>query len=355
MLSDIDRPRLDAKIVKLQTPEKINKIDTSLPDERYGFLSHSAYQLGASAAVFKTAKLPSNVELIIINTPGYNTQDDEVVANWEFNHAYLNNLPLGLLKQYFPGFKANEHGSIPTPHMDSSKGIEFVKATSGSIQFDYTDKKYKAQIHCYVGGDVYPDLQLYATVGPGSTDFVGSMYGLHLLPKTMAGSAINTIVPRPTGAAAAAAWDSERGILIKTSDVTTIATNLETGLPLRLYKSWPPDSEVAENRNLSFNLSYVVGNVAGRAGTRRITIFSCGSLGGNPELNAEMVAVSNYRIGKTVPVPDLATYYRMLKTFGEALYEVTGKRAELGSAKGGRRPGTRRKKRPRGRKSRRRA
>lgn len=356
-LSDIDKSRLDAKIAELQTPEKIKKIDISLPSVRYGFLSHSAYQLGESPAVFKTAILPPNVELIIINTPGYNTHSQEVIANWRFNHAYLNNLPLGLLKQYFPGFKANEHGSIPTPHIDSSKGIEFVKATSGSIQFNYMYMEYmgyKAQIHCYGGGDIYPDLELYATLGPTSTDFVSSMYGLHELPITTTGTIVNDIVPRPTGdAAAEAEWDIQRGILIKTTNAEINETNQRTGLPLEQFKIWPLKTTVFEDKKYSYDLSYVIEQSIPKDGkTRRITIFSCGSLEGNPALNAEMVAVSAYRIGQTVSVPDLATYYRMLKTFGEALYEVTGKRNQI---KGGRRSGTRRKKRTRGRKSRRRA
>jgi hypothetical protein len=277
--TDISKDKIEAKLSEpLKVPVKVNEV---LPTEHYGFLSHSSYQLGDYSFSFKTSRVPENVEIIIMNTPGYPTGKPEVIRNWNINEQYLKYIPIQVLQQYFPGFKSDSSGFIPTPHMGCDKGINFLKATSGSIYFDTTDTTYecKMQNHCYKPGDYYPDLQIYFTTGSESTEPLLGYFGLYTIPPSTSG-------------------------VYKSS---SIAMDPTTGAPPdQTALLWPP-GKTTENKQYVFNLSDLIEMVVkeGGHGLKRITIFSCGSLDTNPALNDEMKAVSRYRLGQHISLKDI--------------------------------------------------
>ena len=344
--ANIDTNKLGAKITSLSKPMLISPIPIYVPRYRSAFLSHSGYQIDRSGVteVLKTAVLPSKVELIIFNTPGYSVSYQEIAANWRFNQAYLSHLPIELLKKYFPGFKF----PINVP-LEAKDMVDFVKKTSGSIEFDYEYRakeasRYRrhsnAQIHCYSAGDTYPDLAMSSKLGTDASDWTSCMFGIHTLPKGDIGYVLNDIVPYPRHGSRKdkEKWASERGVLITTSNRHTIYLNLHHGLPLQkdtnLFFMPIGPGNTLHNLNLSDAIAQVLERITGRNDPKeppltpkesmiRIAMFACGNTESNG-LDLILQQASKFRLGEHVPVESADKYSQMLKLLGESLITAVG-------------------------------
>ena len=154
-----------------------------------GILAHSAYVLNPAKTGIETFVLPENIEIVLFNTPGYEVNSEQLRENWDFNTKYLNDIPIEILKQYFPGMRSETCGKvrevgtgcgsvsgvdtcitggcenyyIPAPNIDPAHSHpcdplnkKYIEAISGSILFEFPLNKIHC--HCYAPGDRVPNL-----------------------------------------------------------------------------------------------------------------------------------------------------------------------------------------------------
>ena len=170
------------ELLKLSEPKMLSDI---LPTKFLYTLYHSNYVVDPETNLIRSRKLPPNVELVIMNTPGYYTYHDIVSLNWLFAQTVLSEMSIEKLGLVFRGMKSSLTGEIPSP-LIGNNSIPYIQSIENNLlfRFTYHTTRPVLHFHCYKPGDYYPELVL--TVGepsPTGTDFAALMYGVYDIPK----------------------------------------------------------------------------------------------------------------------------------------------------------------------------
>jgi hypothetical protein len=165
----------------------------ALYNNNYLLISHSGYEIDRDKRYFKSARVPDNYEIIIINTPGsYKYVDQILNCDVAFIKNYLNKLPLHIIQSFFPPFRADKtENKIPSIFYNTTTNakintnkqwMSYSDSTSSGIMIINNIKNEvgsQVQIHAYKSGDTYPDLQLEYSGGLDSNDIVYLYAGLY--------------------------------------------------------------------------------------------------------------------------------------------------------------------------------
>jgi hypothetical protein len=198
-----DAARLTA-VLKVFQAIPILPHSSKKPAEYIAFLNHSNYVLNHSKctniirgalvpvagcssthlnpsniAVFK---VPPRVEVVIMNSPGFQTTSASVPICWNFMIKYLNEFTIDELQKIFPPFQSHGEQGIPTDIFN------LCNATSGGIMH-ILDGMY-IQIHSYKADNYCPDMSVGINnygptngMNPQTYDFVAPIYGAYKIPK----------------------------------------------------------------------------------------------------------------------------------------------------------------------------
>ena len=169
------------ELLKRSEPKMLS--DT-LPTKFLYTLYHSNYLVDPETNLIRSRKLPPNVELVIMNTPGYYTYHDIVAYNWSFAQTVLSHMTIEKLNLIFRGMKSSLTGEIPSP-LIGNNSIPYIQSIENNLLFKFTYHPTHPVLHfhCYKPGDYYPELVLSVDEPkPTGTDFAALMYGVYDIP-----------------------------------------------------------------------------------------------------------------------------------------------------------------------------
>ncbi len=172
---------LDVESLRRSEPTMLSD---KIPTNFLYTLYHSNYIVDPETNLIRSRKLPPNVELVIINTPGYYTYHDIVSLNWLFAQTVLSEMSIEKLNLIFRGMKSNLTGEIPSP-LIGNNSIPYLQSIENNLlfKFMYHPGAPVLQFHCYKPGDYYPELVLSVDEpSPTGTDFAALMYGVYDIP-----------------------------------------------------------------------------------------------------------------------------------------------------------------------------
>jgi hypothetical protein len=287
----------------------ITKRVTTIP-KNIGIIAHSGYIVDRARNGIQTIRVPEHVEIVIFNTPGYTIHTEQLKENWEFNSKYLNDIPIDILKQYFPGLRS-ENNVIPAPNLDPSivspcdpQNKKYIQAISGSILFKFPLSK--VHCHCYSSGDIIPELLFEAKQpSPRSADIATLIAGVYDTNNSFFEPYSGDIV-----------YTQYRDSFDSTSE-SLRARILEIGHlnsnPLQPFYQVQP---VGEQKKLS---DIITANPA-PPGTRiRLVIVSCGDCIDSADVNKKMQQMSEHQFTRILSVKNSQEYRRYLTALGHSL------------------------------------
>ena len=172
----------------------ISSIDRTLPNTQFGWISHSGYIYETRDNVPREIlmfKVPEGFEVLVFNSPGSFTYNEQVKENWNFNIDFLSEQSIGYLKLIFPGYKGiNDRIPIPNTDVPDSYG-NYVTLTGDTPAFyvdnnpegeSNEDSKVVYQIHSYGPGDLCPEMILSCDFSTEkAVDFAARFSGKYLL------------------------------------------------------------------------------------------------------------------------------------------------------------------------------
>jgi hypothetical protein len=314
---DSDKTKRDFSIV-------FNKIKRSTFNQTIPYqacwLSHSAY-IPTAEGNLTTFKVPANVEIIIMNSPGYSTTLGTVPKNWNLNTKYLRNVPMDYIQKLFPPFKTVQKHGVQVVPLESRNA--FTYATSGGVLLnvtnrDYTDYQEYIQIHCYNAGDLCPDMRMTCKLG-NTDDFVASMFGLYniSLPEGYISLKMTNDVSTLNA--------MEGRLFNPTTDYMHQLNELGVVWPNQKYRSFPTKSYLQNKgytNTSSKSFSGTLRNLSALFKSEnkiRLCILSCANI--DDEIDNYIKQAWSVRLNHTLKV-DLLDYEKRINKLGEAIYDI---------------------------------
>lgn len=323
-------------------PRSLSHIPSELfSGKSYGVLFHSEYVPNAAGDGFTLEQLPPNVELVIINSPGFFTYGSIMKAHWDFSQKYLQHFTIEQLKLIFKGITP-QNGVLPIPTA-ANNAIPYVKAIQQNLLIKLTVPEFDTQpiiqFHCYSPGDYYPDMEFSIRSGATSTDFIAPIHGVYDITSRYKKADHELDPNRYFGDVIAN--DMKK---YATEDTIRDITRPQIGIPDRTKRVFyvPPPATGVINDNsgklsgLIRNVPTIVGShfVAGHSSKIRIFVFSCGEVGGDPtgEINSNLRNAANNYIGRVLTVTDMTQYTEIyLPGIGETLKTALGRDIRVGT------------------------
>jgi hypothetical protein len=287
----------------------------------------------SNIAVFK---VPDDVEIVIINSPGFQTNINTVPICWNFIVKYLSSFTIDELQKIFPAFQSNGEQGIPTDIFD------LFTATSGGIMHIF--RETFIQIHSYKAGDYCPEMSVSLNnfgplngSDPAIYDFAASIYGAYTLPKldedmkyydrhTLDHKSYKTLLwnqgysaqfkdlDKKVYSGYKLAFDSP--LYIGTPDQTTLLTYPKSQADYEYIQSVVPFAT-----DLSDALQPMITSVRG---VSRHYILSCGSIENTVQDNIQRVLTLYPQLHNSLHVRsgDLHNFQWAMNRTGEILYDL---------------------------------
>jgi hypothetical protein len=317
IMSTLPNPMIARKLTEglEQVREKgfeLQPLSNDLPAYQYGFMSHSGYSLTDDRSGIAGGKLPDNVELVILNSPGSATYSNMIKHNWQFNESHLMRFPIGYLKLACPGFKLRDGKISSQDFLIATGDSPVIYLTYPPIEGNPRPGESLCQIHSYGPGDMFPELVLECNVGPRSTDWMAMWLGMYQLPASWK-NRVDLSLPNVNGYVDGSSPHIQR--------------LTELGYPDPAKKQLPSDvppmtpSGVVTYRKL---LSSLISDVPPGSPRVRLCIFSCGVVvGGGDQVNQQLRALSSLKMTRHVTLP-VENYLPFLHRWGAAIDAAFG-------------------------------
>jgi hypothetical protein len=307
-----------------------NALSIPLPTS-LGFISHSGYVPTRDKKGIATFKVPDNLEIIIMNTPGYTTYSNIFSSNWAAVAKYFRYIPIDYLKKLFPPFKStniNETQVVPL----TSKA-EFIHATSGGIMYNITGETISSsiQIHCYNSGDFCPELGFGVRLGPGSDDHASLLFGLYDMSSETEPDYKKLYMTRDFNKLNS----NENQLFDERNPFMPYANDK---WPDSRYRIWPLVQDNLNPSHMVYDITISFGQLIQKigelithsrisSGKKRICIFSCGDI--DSETNEKIKSLNALRKNQIYSV-DQANYRKIIDRTGEAIFDIYNYGSYLG-------------------------
>ena len=341
--------------------------------QNLGILAHSGYVLNPANTGIETFALPENIEVVIFNTPGYLVSGEQLSANWNFNSKYLNDIPIEILKQYFPGMRAQTCGKlqeigalagcgnprsctyggcenyyIPAPSLDPAHtnpchplNKKYIQAISGSILFTFLEfPTNKIHCHSYGPGDRVPDL-IFSAPPPSHTsvDIASAIAGIYSTDN----SSFGCWATQDEFQHVRNSINIQGSYVFNGESYQILDSVMQLGRPntprIRSFETIKPDTEFKRLSEILANIQENMSNpdipaeanLSGRLRQaslhqrrNRIVILGCGSCATTDQaisvqLNETMRKLSEFQLTKQVNISNIRNYRETLTIFGHAL------------------------------------